>query len=118
MLKFIVDENFNNIILRGVLRRQRELDIVRVQDVGLLGAEDPIILEWAAQEGRILLTHDVRTMTAFLNERINEGKFSPGIIAFRREDVPVGIAIEDILLIAEYSDSIEWENQVNYLPLK
>jgi predicted nuclease of predicted toxin-antitoxin system len=40
------------------MRRQPDIDIIRVQDVGLSGEDDPIVLEWAAQEGRILLTHD------------------------------------------------------------
>jgi predicted nuclease of predicted toxin-antitoxin system len=55
------DENFNNDIMRGLLPRKPDLDIVRVQDVGFSGADDPTILEWIAQEGRMLLTHDVST---------------------------------------------------------
>lgn len=51
MLLLVSDENFNNDIVRGLLRRKPDLDIVRVQDVGLRGADDAIILEWAAQEG-------------------------------------------------------------------
>ena len=46
MLSFLADENFNNNIIRGLLRRNSDLDLVRVQDVGLIGAEDPAILEW------------------------------------------------------------------------
>jgi predicted nuclease of predicted toxin-antitoxin system len=57
MLRLAADENLNNSIVRGLLRRQPELDIVRIQDVGLSGADDPTVLEWAAQEGRVLLTH-------------------------------------------------------------
>jgi hypothetical protein len=41
MLRLAADENFNNDILRGVLRRKADADIVRVQDVGLSGADDP-----------------------------------------------------------------------------
>jgi len=48
MLLLIADENFNNDIVRGLLRQNPNLDIVRVQDVGLRGEEDPVILEWAA----------------------------------------------------------------------
>ncbi len=59
MLRLAVDENFNNDIVRGLLRRKPELDIVRIQDVGLSGADDPTVLEWAARENRVLLTHDV-----------------------------------------------------------
>jgi hypothetical protein len=50
MLLLLADENFNNDIVRGLLRKKPELDIVRVQDVGLRGAEDPVVLEWAANE--------------------------------------------------------------------
>ena len=50
MLLLVSDENFNNDIVRGLLRRNPNLDIVRVQDVGLRGADDPDILEWAANE--------------------------------------------------------------------
>lgn len=50
MLRLLADENFNNDIVRG---------LVRVQDVGLSGAGDSTVLEWAAQEGRILLTKEV-----------------------------------------------------------
>ena len=63
MLRFAADENFNNDIVRGLRRRKPELDIVRVQEAGLSGAVDPDVLEWAAREGRVLLTHDVATMT-------------------------------------------------------
>ena len=55
MLLLVADENFNNDILRGLLCRNSSLDIVRIQDVGLVGAPDPEVLEWAAQEERVLL---------------------------------------------------------------
>lgn len=51
MLRLAADENFNNDILRGVLRRNASTDIVHIQDVGLSGADDPTVLEWAAQTG-------------------------------------------------------------------
>lgn len=59
MLALAADENFNNDILRGLRCRRPDLDIMRVQDVGLSGADDASILDWAADEGRVLLTHDV-----------------------------------------------------------
>src|SRR5436853_7712045 len=74
MLKLATDENFNNSILRGLLRRRPDLDIIRVQDAGLSGADDPIVLDWAATEGRVLLTHDAATITKYAFERINAGK--------------------------------------------
>jgi len=116
MLRLVADENFNNDIVRGLLRRKPELDIVRIQDVGLSGADDPTVLEWAAQEGRVLLTHDVTTITRYAYERVKAGQSMPGVFEVSRA-VPVGRAIEDILLLAECSLDGEWEGQVRYLPL-
>ena len=116
MLKLAVDENFNNDIARGLLRRNPTLDVVRVQDVSLSGADDPTILEWAAQEGRVLLTHDVSTLTRYAYERVEKGLPMPGVFEVGRH-VSIGRAIEDILLLAECSEEGEWEGQIRYLPL-
>jgi len=116
MLRLAADENFNNDIVRGLLRRKPELDIVRIQDVGLSGADDPAVLEWAAREGRVLLTHDVTTMTRYAYERVRAGRSMPGVFEVGRA-VSIGRAIEDILLLAECSFNGEWEGQVRYLPL-
>lgn len=117
MIRFLADENFDNDIVRGVLRRNSQVDIVRVQDVGLIGEDDPIILEWAAGENRILLTHDVRTVTDFAYERVVGGLPMPGVFEVNKE-LAIGTAIEEILLIAECSLENEWEGQVRYLPLQ
>jgi hypothetical protein len=116
MLRLAADENFNNDIVRGLWRRKPELDIVRIQDVGLSGADDPTVLKWAAREGRVLLTHDVTTMTRHAYERVRAGQPMPGVFEVSRA-VPIGRAIEDILLLAECSLENEWEGQVRYLPL-
>jgi predicted nuclease of predicted toxin-antitoxin system len=117
MLPLAADENLNNDIVRGLLRRRPHLDIVRVQDAELSGLDDPAVLEWAANEDRLLLTHDVTTMTRYANDRIRKGKSVPGIIEIGNS-VPVRVAIEDILLISENSLEGEWEGQILYLPLR
>jgi hypothetical protein len=117
MLRLAADENFNNDVVRGVRRRNPAIDIVRIQDAGLSAADDPTILEWAAQNGRILLTHDVATMTRHAYDRVREGKPMPGVTDLGRH-VPIGIAIAEIVLLAECSLVDEWEGQVRYLPLR
>ena len=117
MLILIADENFNNDIVRGMLRRKPDLDIVRVQDVGLSNEDDRVILEWAAQEGRVLVTHDVTTITHFAYERVRAGKPMPGVIEVD-DDLPIGQAINDILLVVECSERGEWEGQIIYTPLQ
>lgn len=116
MLRLAADENFNNDIVRGVLRQNPATDIVRVQDAGLSGADDPTVLEWTAQTGKVLLIHDVATITHYAYERVRQGKPMPGVFEVGRS-IQIGIAIEDILLPAEYSIEGEWEGQIRYLPL-
>jgi hypothetical protein len=117
MLRFVADENFNNDIVRGLLRRAPELDIVRVQDVELSGADDPTVLDCPARTGRILLTHDVKTITQYAYERVRAGLPMPGVFEVSRA-VPISVAIEDLVLLAECSLDGEWDGQVRYLPLR
>ena len=117
MIWLLADENFNNNIVRGVRLRDPTIDLVRVQDVGLSGADDPSVLEWAARHQRILLTHDVATITAFAYERVRAGKPMPGVFEVGRT-LALRSAIEDIVLLATCSVDGEWEGQVRYLPLR
>ncbi|MEB3159833.1 MAG: DUF5615 family PIN-like protein [Synechocystis sp.] len=117
MIRFLADENFNNQIVRGLLRQRPDIDLVRVQDVNLSGIDDPTVLAWAAQAQRIVLTHDVATMTTFAYQRIEAGLSMPGLFEVSRR-VPVGLAIEDLILIADFSLDGEWEGQVRFLPLR
>ena len=117
MLHFAADENLNYNIVRGLFRRKSDLNIIRIQDVGLSGKGDATVLEWAAQENRILLTHDVTTITKYAYERINDGLPMPGVFEIKINS-PLGDIIDDIILLAEYSYEHEWENKIIYLPLK
>ena len=103
--------------MRGLLRRRPEIDIVTVQDAGLSGIDDPSLLEWAAREGRILLTHDMTTMTHHAYERVRNGLPMLGVFEVGRR-ISVGDAIEDLILLVDCSLEGEWEGQVRYLPLR
>ena len=116
MLRFAADENFNGDIIRGLLRRNATLDIVRVQDVGLSGADDPSVLQWAADEGRIVITHDVSTLAKHAFDRVAAGQPMPGVFEVASV-ASVGQAIDDLILLAECSLEGEWDGQVRFLPL-
>ncbi len=88
-----------------------------VQEVGLRQASDPQVLEWAAQEGRIVVTHDVSTMLAFAYERVAAGLAMPGVFEIP-ETVPRSVIIDELILIASASDAGEWRDTVRYLPLR
>ena len=116
MTRFLADENFNFDIVRGLLRRLPSLDLVRIQELGLSGAVDLDILELAANMGRVVLTHDVNTMTKFVYQRFDVATPMPGVVAVP-DTLSVGRAIEDLIIMIGCSLEHEWENQVRYLPL-
>ena len=116
-MRWLADENFNNDILRGLRRRSSGIDIIRAQDAGFTGVEDDALLAWAAEQERVLLTHDVSTITAYAYRRVMNGDRMPGVFEVSRA-VPVRSAIDDILLLTECSGAGVWEGQVRYLPLR
>jgi hypothetical protein len=116
MLRFLADENLKGDIARGLLRRQPNLDLVRVQDMGLIGADDRTVVAWAAEQGRIVITHDRATIPAIAYERVAAGKPMCGIFIVPRR-LAVRQAIDEILLLATCTEPAEWPSRVLYLPL-
>jgi hypothetical protein len=114
-VRLLADENFNGTILRGLIRRLPELDLVRVQDVGLMNKDDPTILDWAAQERRILLTHDVATVTMYAYERINQGLAMPGVVEVIAT-APIGRILADLELFILCSLPEEYEGRILFIP--
>jgi hypothetical protein len=117
MLRLATDEDFNNRILRAVLRSNPNLDVVRAQDAGLRGKSDAEVLDWAAKEDRVLLTHDKKTMSQYVAERLAAGLLMPGVFVVNKQ-IPMAQVIEEILILAECSLPGEWEDQIRFLPLK
>ena len=116
MLRVLADEDFDGDITRGLLREQPGIDLVRAQDVGLSGAPDPSVLDWAASAGRIVLTHDANTMIGYAYGRVRANQPMPGLFV-AGQDVPLRRAIDDLILLLDCSEPGEWENQVLHLPL-
>jgi hypothetical protein len=115
-MRFLADENLNNHIYRSLLLQRPDLDIVRVQDVGLYGKSDPEVLTWALSENRILVTHDVRTIPALALEWLNDNRRIPGIL-LAEQSAPTGHIIADLLLMVDASEQSEWDGKIYYLPL-
>ncbi|MGH2587375.1 MAG: DUF5615 family PIN-like protein [Dehalococcoidia bacterium] len=117
MLRLLADENFKQKIVSGLRRRQPDLDLVSAQEVGLTRADDPTVLTWAAAEGRIVITHDRNTMPGFAYERVRAGLPMPGVFEVS-QSMPIGDAIEELLILAECSLEGEWEGRVHYVSLR
>jgi hypothetical protein len=116
VLRLLSDENFNDDIVSGLLRHLNSLELVRVQDVGLAQAEDPAILEWAAVHGRILITHDRKTIPRFAYERIQLGQSMPGVFIVS-DALPIGRSIDELLLAVQCLTPEECNDLVRFLPL-
>ena len=107
MLRLVSDENFNGDIVRGLILRHLGLDLVRLQDIGLEGLDDPAVLAWAAVNNRILLTHDRATMPDFAYSRVTAGQPMPGVFVVN-DRLPVRQAIDELLLLDTCSEQAEW----------
>ena len=116
MLLLLIDENFNQRILRGLRLRIPALDYVIVQETTMQGMKDSPLLQEAAVLHRVLVTHDLKTVLRHAYARVAAGELMPGIIAVP-DDLPIGQAIEPLQIVVECAEENDLENQVLYLPL-
>ena len=116
-MRFAADENFNGTILKELLKLFPDLDIVRVQDTELYQAPDPAVLEWAAQENRIIITHDVQTLVNDAYARVEEGLPVPGVILIPGT-LPVGQALHDLELTIGAGNPGDFADRVTYIPIR
>lgn len=115
-MRFAADENFNGRILSALLERLPDLDIVRIQDTVMSGANDPELLAWLADEERILLTHDAQTIPGFAYDRVKASQRMPGVIIVR-ETISIGQTVDELEIMIVASDVADFENTVRYIPL-
>jgi predicted nuclease of predicted toxin-antitoxin system len=115
-VRFLFDEDFNGRIVRGFRRRLPRADTRTVREAGLEGADDPIVLKWAAAHQRLVVSHDRRTMTAAARNRICEGLPMTGLVLFR-QDCSVAVAVDELELVSEVSSAEEWRDVIAFLPL-
>ncbi len=115
-IRFQADEDFNSLIVKGLLKREPLIDFHTTAQAGLQGLPDPVRLARAAEQGRILVSHDVKTMPGHFVAFLASGQHSPGVFLIG-QDVPIGTAIEALYLVWEASVPEEWRDQITHLPL-
>jgi hypothetical protein len=114
-LRFQADADLKYAIVEAVRKREPGIDFASAVESGLEGVRDPELLERAAQEGRILVSHDRRTMLAHFRARLEAGKSSPGLFVVS-QGAPLGPVISAIVLAWAASELSEWRDQVHHLP--
>ena len=113
--RFLADADFNHKIVAGLRRREPAMDFQTAEQGGIIGRPDPDVLLIAARAGRILVSHDRKTMPSHF-ARFLERHSSPGLILVS-QDLEVGEAIEDLLLIWAASEAEEWVATIGFLPI-
>jgi len=114
-VRFQADADLNEDIISGLVRREPTIDFQSASEAEMRGLLDPTVLARAAREGRILVTHDRRTMAHHFADLIIKQN-SPGVLIIG-QNLPIGIAIEELLLIWTASDASEWINLIVDLPI-
>jgi len=114
-IRFQADADLKFAIVKGVRERAPAIDFTSAIDAELEGVSDPQVLACAAREGRILVTHDRRTMLAHFRARLDAGKSSPGLLVVS-QGAPLGPVVSAIVLAWSASVASDWRNQVHHLP--
>jgi predicted nuclease of predicted toxin-antitoxin system len=114
-IKFLADENLRRAIVLGLRRREPAASFGQAHEAGLAGKDDLAVLRIAAEQNRILVSHDLRTMPDHFRHFI-ERQPSPGVILIPQK-LPLSSAIEELLTIWLASEAEEWINQIRFLPL-
>lgn len=111
LFRLAADHNFNEGILPALAARVTGLDLVRLRDVGKARTPDPDVLAWAAEQDRVLLTHDVDTMPGHAYDRVRAGYHLAGVVVVPQR-MPIGPAVADLELLLACSRPDELQGRV------
>ena len=106
---------WTNAIVQGVRYREPFIDFKSANAAGLEGLSDDKVLQLAAGEGRVLVSHDKRTMPVHFAARIRSGLGSPGVL-LALPHAAVGEIVESLLIIWSASREQDWIDQIHYSP--
>lgn len=112
---FQADADLNHIIVKAVLRREPSIDFQTAHAANLVGQSDQEVLAIAASVGRVLVTHDRKTMPMHF-ATFTAMQTSAGVIIVSRK-MPIAQAAEELLLIWTVTEAEEWTNKIYFLPL-
>jgi len=113
--RFQADADFNHKVIRGLRRRDPTIDFQDADSGRVMGLPDIEVLSIAAEAGRILVSHDRRTMPSQFAQFLAT-RTSPGLIIVD-QDLDIGRSIDELLLIWAATDLEEWKDKIGYVPI-
>jgi hypothetical protein len=114
-IRYQADADLKGIILLAAVRREPAMDFQTAFAAGLAHLQDLDVLAIAAKEGRLLVTHDQRTMPRHFADFIGKNK-SSGVLMVPQH-IPAPVVVEDLLLIWNATEAEEWINRICFRPL-
>jgi hypothetical protein len=114
-VRFQADADLNQAIVTGVIRRKPEISFQTATEAGLEGLTDSAVLALSAQQQRVLVSHDRRTMPTEFAEFIAH-RHSSGVLIVSRK-TPLETVIEELILIWSVTLPEEWVNRIAKVPL-
>lgn len=114
-IRFQADNDFNHLIIKAILRREPTIDFKTALSANLSGSKDEDVLLFSAEEHRLLVTHDRKTIPHHFANFIKAHQ-SPGVLIIPQK-YPIANAADEIILIWLATEAEEWTNRIHILPL-
>jgi hypothetical protein len=96
-IRYQADNDLNQLIVAAMFRKGPAIDFRSAQSAQLDRLDDVTVLRRAASEGRILVSHDKRTMPRHFASFLNEGNESPGVLLVIPQDAPLRSVVETLV---------------------
>jgi hypothetical protein len=115
-IRYQADNDLNQLIVAATFRKEPGIDFQTAQQAQLDGLDDLTVLRRTASEGRILVSHDKRTMPRHLTSFLNQGNDSPGVLVVIPQDAPLRAVVETLVLIWADNTPEDWQNAITVIP--
>ncbi|MEK7833845.1 MAG: DUF5615 family PIN-like protein [Acidobacteriota bacterium] len=114
-IRFQADNDFNQKVIDAILLRESAIDFQTAPAIGLhLGVPDDQVLAIATKEGRIVVSHDKKTMPTHFADFI-ASQSSPGLFIVSRK-LTIAQTADWLILYWAATKADEHFNLITYIP--
>jgi hypothetical protein len=115
IVKFLADASLHDGIVSGCLRREPAIDFLSANEASLQRVPDPDVLALAAQQDRIVVTSDLRTMPGHFGDYLEAHGHSPGVFLVK-QGARLAEVIDELVMVWAASDADEWRDRIIEIP--
>ncbi len=115
MLRLLADSNLNHHLLTACRRRAKTIDFLSATKARIEKLSHTDLLKYAAEEDRILVTHDIDILPAKFTNYLGSGALSPGVFLLHPQ-TPIADATSWLELASFAADHTDWQDQILEIP--